>query len=385
MSKLPDVTALAPHAAMRAMLQRIATGPDLSKPLKQSEACHGMRLILDRAVDDVQAAIFLIALRMKRETPEENRGVLDAIRSVIADTIVDVDDLVEVADPYNGYARTLPSAPFLPSVLAACGVATVSHGVASMGPKFGTTHEQILAAAGVDVTLTPQAAARQIEGAAAWAYLSQARFCPKLAALDALRTQIVKRPVITTVEVLARPLRPTMRAHLVTGYVHKPYPPVYSMLARHVGFDSCLLIRGTEGGVVPSLRQPSQAVRYASGADDEVWDIEPRHFDITQTVRAPPIPADVLASSPDANLSDGPDFSVAKMAQAAAVAGLAALGGDAGPIRDGLIYSAGLTLLHLGRCADAATGAAKAAEAIDSGAAIQQFLAAAKINTVRGE
>ena len=71
-----------------------------------------------------------------------------------------------------------------------------------------------------------------------------------------LRSEIIKRPLITTLEVLANPLI-SKKNHFVTGFVHKPYPPIYLMLARNAGFDSSIVIRGTEGGVVPSLRQKS--------------------------------------------------------------------------------------------------------------------------------
>ncbi len=56
------------HLVMDAILQGIATGPELNKNISQSEARCAMELILERQVDPVQAGIFLIALRMKRET-----------------------------------------------------------------------------------------------------------------------------------------------------------------------------------------------------------------------------------------------------------------------------------------------------------------------------
>jgi len=373
MSKIADVTSLAPAAAMRAMLQRIATGPDLSKPLSQTEACYGMQLILDGAADPVQAAIFLIALRMKRETAEENRGVLDAIRAATETVHVAVDDLVDLADPYNGYARTLPAAAFLPAVLSACAIPTVSHGVWSMGPKFGVTHAQVLAAAGVDTQLSSVAAARQVEGPAAWAYLGQHMFCSKLFALERLRTQIVKRPVITTVEVLARPLLASGRAHLVTGYVHKPYPPVYTMLARHVGFDSCLLLRGTEGGVIPSLRQPGKAVRFYRGELDEELDLSPQECAITQSLRAAPVPDSVLQSAADPGVPDGPAFSVEALARAAACAGLDALAGAHGPVRDGLVYAAAHIVNHVTKRDDVQRCAREVRAVLDDGRAAERF------------
>ena len=143
-------------SAMDSILQRIATGPELSKDISREEAREGMRLVLEGAVDPVQAGVFLIALRMKRETDEENRGLLEAIREATGRATAPVDEVLDLGDPYDGYNRTLPAAPFLPPVLAACGVPTVSHGVQSMGPKYGVTHRQVLAAAGLPVDLSPR-------------------------------------------------------------------------------------------------------------------------------------------------------------------------------------------------------------------------------------
>jgi len=142
-------------ARMASYLKRIATGPEMSRDLTREEARDGMELILRHAVDHVQAAVFLIALRMKRESDDENRGVLDALRETTHAAIADVSDLVDLADPYDGFLRHLPAAPFLPAVLAACGVPTISHGCRAMGPKFGLTHHQILNVAGVRVDLAP--------------------------------------------------------------------------------------------------------------------------------------------------------------------------------------------------------------------------------------
>ncbi len=162
---MKDVEALLqqePKTIMRSIIQRIATGPDMSKDISLEEARAGMRAVLDNAVDPVQAAIFLIALRMKRETDEENKGILDGIRDKSISVTADVDEILDVSDPYNGYNRSLPAAPFLPAVMAACGVATVSHGVETMSPKFGITHHRVLKAAGKNVDMSVQQAADQI-------------------------------------------------------------------------------------------------------------------------------------------------------------------------------------------------------------------------------
>jgi len=333
-----------PAALMHSILKRIATGPELSKDISREEARAGMRLVLDARVDPVQAGVFLIALRMKRETDEENLGMLEAIRDATLRATAPVDEVLDIGDPYDGYNRTLPAAPFLPPVLAACGVATFSHGVESMGPKYGVTHRQVLRAAGLPVDHTPEeAAARLGDPAIGWAYVDQKAFCPKLYALTGLRALIVKRPAITTVEVLAGPVRGRLKTHLATGYVHKPYPRIYALLARHAGFDSALLVRGVEGGVIPSLTHTGKVFRYRDRGEEWSEEFKPADLGIDQSVRAPRIPG-----ANDEDRSEAP-FDAAAVAKAAAEAGMAALAGQPGPTRDSLVYGAALCLWHLGR------------------------------------
>ncbi len=370
---MSDVEIEDPQALVRAVIQRIATGPELSKDISREEARATMRFILEGRVDPVQAAIFFIALRMKRETDDENIGVLEALIEATTHVTAEVDEVVDLVDPYDGYNRTLPPSPFLPAVLAACGVPTLSQGVESMGPKYGLTHHRVLRVAGHRVDLTPaEAAARLADPAAGWAYLDQSRSCPSLYALTGLRTKMIKRPVLTTVEVLTRPVSGRRHTHLVTGYVHKPYPRLYALLARHAGFDSALLVRGTEGGVVPSLRQAGKCVYYRNHGEEQDLDLDPAVAGIHQSVRAAPLPED-LPTAP----RSGDEVSVAvdidAMARAALAAGLEALAGKAGPVYDGLVYGGALVLSHLGRAESLSAAADRVREVLDSGEALARF------------
>ncbi len=366
MSQYPDAVTPGREAALSSVIQRIATGPELSKDLSQEEAHNAMRLVLENRADPVQAAVFLIALRMKRETDEENLGILDALLEKTVTVTADVDELIDVADPYDGYARCLPASPFLPALLAACGVPAVTHGVESMGPKYGVTHRQVLRAAGVPVDLTPQqAAARLADPATGWSYLDQSRFCPELYGLGGLRRLIVKRPVLTTAETLLGPVRGRRRTCLLTGYVHKPYARVYAMLARHAGFDSALLVRGIEGGVIPSLRQAGKLYFYHGRAEEQSLDLDPLTLDIDQPLRAAPLPAEL--APPEGDESVRPDTGA--VAAAAAQAGLAALAGAAGAVRDSLVYTGAICLWQLGRHDSLAAAAGAVRRVLDSGAA----------------
>jgi len=364
-------TAIDHKAHMRSVIGRIATGPEYSKDISAIEARDAMRAILNNQADPVQAGIFFIALRMKRETDDENIGVLDAIREVEISATAGTDEVAILADPYDGYNRSLTAAPFLPAVLAACGLPTVATGVEDMGPKHGATHKKILRAAGINVDLTPAEAAARMSNAG-WAYCDQSRFAPRLYDLTSLRTTIVKRPVLTTVEVLLAPVKGARKTHFITGYVHKPYPRVYALLARHAGFDDTLIIRGTEGGVIPSLRQDSRMYIVHDKGAEQLVEFKPQAIGIQQEVRAPLIPGMDEASELESHVET---FDAARVSAQAAEAGLAALNGQKGATYDSLILSAAIMLWGLKKAGSFEAGAEMARKAIDSGAAKERFTA----------
>jgi len=372
MSEVEELLQKDPKTIMRSIIQRIATGPDMSKDISQAEARAGMRAVLDNDVDPVQAAVFLIALRMKRETDEENRGILDAIRDISTSVVAPVDEVLDLSDPYNGYNRTLPAAPFLPAVLAACGIHTISHGVETMSPKFGITHRRVLRAAGVPVNLTvEQAAARLGDSRIGWSYIDQDAYCPQLHDLSTLRTSIIKRQAITTVEVLTGPIRGKQKTHFMSGYVHKPYTRVYTMLARHSGFDTALLVRGVEGGIIPSLRQKGKMVYYHDKGEEQVQEFDPADIGIQQEVRATPLPEDLPPRPADDDI--GANFDVTAAAQLAAEAGIDALKGKPGSSYDALVYAGAIALWHLKKYDNLADAADRIREVLNNGQALEHF------------
>jgi anthranilate phosphoribosyltransferase len=158
----------------------------------------------------------------------------------------------------------------------------------------------------------------------------------------------------------------------VTGFVHKPYPRIYALLARHAGYESALLVRGTEGGIIPSLRQTGKIWHYRDKGDEQEVDIKPAELGINQELRAVPLPehlpgyrkkTDGVASSVDAGA----------IAAEAACAGIDALEGKPGATSDSLVYGAALCLWHLNRHPSLAQAANAVREVLQSGKALKHF------------
>jgi anthranilate phosphoribosyltransferase len=144
------------------------------------------------------------------------------------------------------------------------------------------------------------------------------------------------------------------------------------LLARQAGFDSALIVRGVEGGVIPSLRQTGKAFYYHDRGEEQSLEFNPMDFSVHQPVRAPQIPG-----GPAMEGEEGDDVAAnvdsAVVAKLAAEAGMEALTGKPGPTRDGLICAAALCLWHLRR-RDSLKGAADAVrEVLDSGKALERI------------
>ena len=82
---------------MKSVIQRVATGPELSKNISREEAKASMDSILNREVSDIRSAIFLIALRMKRETEDENLGVQDAMNENTSQITCALDNVINLS------------------------------------------------------------------------------------------------------------------------------------------------------------------------------------------------------------------------------------------------------------------------------------------------
>lgn len=360
-----------PKLLMRSVIQRIATGPDLSKDISRQEAHLATKAIIENHIDPVQTGIFFIALRMKRETMDENIGVLDAVLETTRRVVASVDEVVDIGDPYDGYNRCLPAAPFLGPLLAELGVHVVSHGLDRVGPKYGVTARHILHAAGVPVDLTPrQAAARLSDPALGWTYIDQSQSNPGMHDMVGLRAQMIKRQVLTTVEVLSRPIAGQKRTHFITGFVHKPYPPIYAELARVAGFDTACIIRGVEGGVIPSLRQAGRYFQYHNKGPESEVTIDPVSLGIQQSVRAVPLPGSVATGEGEDEIVAAIDIHAT--ARAAAEAGMLALMGTRGEFYDSLVLSGAIVLHHVGKAGSLAEAADQIRAVLDSGRATKR-------------
>jgi len=327
-----------------------------------------MSLILKKEVHEVQAGIFLVALRMKRETNDENNGVLEALRDATLFAVSPIPELAEIADPYDGFKRHIPISPFLPPLLAACGLPTISHGCHRVGPKYGVTHRQMLEHAGVRADLSPKEAAdRLADPTISWAYIDQSIFCPSLHDLIPLRQLIVKRPSLATLEKMCGPVRSERKNHLFIGYVHPGYEKQIPMAARHAGYNSCLTVRGVEGGVLLPMNKSNDGIVYRNEEADSSITLDPKEAGVNTTLRSIPVPLDFKDAIRDSEEGNAP------LAAASVKAGIEGLSGVKGPTYDSLLFTASAFLYAIGKFPSLDDAAEMVSGKLDAGTALERF------------
>ncbi|MFT5571676.1 MAG: anthranilate phosphoribosyltransferase [Cryomorphaceae bacterium] len=338
-------------------IQKIAVGPDRGRDLSRADSRDVMRAILDGKVDEVQTAVFLIALRMKRESMDEFLGLFDALQEHQQSVISDCAEVVCLAEPFDGYVRTATVTPFIPAVLAANGIHSVMHGVRSVGPKHGVTAHKVYAAAGINVAMSLKEASGKLSSVG-WSYVDQSNYAPALFALAGLRDRIVKRTALTTLERLAAPIKGRQATHLVLGYVHNAYPSIYATVAKQAGFDSKLLLKGVEGGLAPAANKPLRRFLFDRDLPDNI-DQQKELID-----------SDALFSAASAA---PPRLSDENPVQECLELGLKTLSGAQGIARDSLSLAAGQILFALGQATSLAKAVDNVQLCLDNGLAQARF------------
>lgn len=244
---------------MHGYLQKIATGPTMSKDMTEAEAEDGLRMILDGAVSPVRSAVFLIAARMKRETLEENLGFWQALDRSTVKHNVKLPRLLQIADPFDGFERTPYFGFYAIPVIAAMGLPAYGHSTLPLPPKFGITFEDILhhhyqlpLARPLDQSI------QQLEEFH-FGYFNTTQTHPKLENLRQLRNEMIKRTSLATFEKMLMPLTAHHGGnYLVTTYFHKGYEVPMIAVSQRSDFDTTLIGNGMEGTTLFGVHKPAQ-------------------------------------------------------------------------------------------------------------------------------
>ncbi len=208
--------------SFRDLLKLVGSGQHTSKHLTRSEAAQATRMMLLGEATPAQIGAFLIAHRIKRPTPDELAGMLDAYDDLGPQLpVLDLDrPLAVFGHPYDGRSRTAPVAPLVALLLATVGSPNLLHGSDRCPTKYGLPLVELWRQLGVDWTkLTLDQVARCLEQVGI-GFIYLPRHYPQAQTLMIYRDQIGKRPPLATLELIWAPYNGPF--HLICGFVHPP-------------------------------------------------------------------------------------------------------------------------------------------------------------------
>jgi anthranilate phosphoribosyltransferase len=250
---------------------------------------QALEYIFNPAISDHYKAAFLEAERLKRESKEENLTCLLDFIYRSTHHRIDIPFLIDLANPYDGFNRTPNLSPFLAALLSSIGIPVLLHGLETVSPKYGITPFKLLRAGGLLFPLPiSETLSRLKDGNCGWGYVDQEQSFPALFDLLNLRKNMVKRPLIATIEKLLCPIYSEFRHLMVTGYTHPPYRQKSIDLYQHHPFiQEGIIIRGVEGSTQLPLDRRAPFIRCYK---QEVYEsfVSPEQFNITRRDREPP-------------------------------------------------------------------------------------------------
>ena len=135
---------------MKEYLEKIIEGYNLTF----DEAYKIMFAVMSGEVNNSQIASLLTALRMKKETPEEVAGFVQAMREKMIKINCDKDLLIDVCGTGGDGSGTFNISTSVAFVAAGAGIHVAKHGNRSISSKSGSS--DVLHELGVDVQLSPE-------------------------------------------------------------------------------------------------------------------------------------------------------------------------------------------------------------------------------------
>lgn len=302
------------------LLKEVARGRKGSRDLTIEEAQLAARFIIENKATPAQIGAFLASERIKTESSEELFAFSDTLRLHLVPPIPipwRIDPGLDTVGPFDGrqnsFFATIPAA----LIVRAAGVPILLHGVKSpLPPKKGTGLFDVLSALHLPLGSSAndiQCTYQQL----GISFLDVEIVCPPLQRLRPIREELYFRTLFNTVE---KTLNPANNARLIMGIFHLTQRRAILGLLSRLNYQEILIVQGVEGSEDLYVHRPSVLWKVTRDHTEEIT-INPVEIGLMPTINR---------------------MSLSPSEQAQAI--LHILAGDPHPLRDLVLYNAGVRL-----------------------------------------
>jgi len=327
-------------SAIRDAVARLIDRRDLS----EDEAAACMEELMTGVATPAQFGAYVAALRMKGETVDEIAGMARVMREKSSPIPIEgrLLDTCGTGGDGSGSFNVSTCAAF---VAAGAGARVAKHGNRAMTSQSGSA--DVLEALGARIDLTPEQVRDCIERAGIGFMFAQS-FHPAMKHVAASRREIGIRTVFNLLGPLTNPAGATCQ---VVGVPRPGLVDVMASALARLGSEHAIVVHGDDGFDEFSISAPSSAAEVDRGSL-RAWRVAPEDIGLERH--------DI------SHLRGGtPEQNAAELRLV--------LEGTPGPLRDFTLINAAAALVVWGAAADMKSGAALAAETIDSGAAMERL------------
>jgi len=323
-------------------LHKIAAGEDLSA----TEAREAMLAILSGSATTPQISAFLMGLRMKGETPEELLGFARAMRekTIRIDACVYPEPLLDTCGTGGGGGATFNISTVAAFVAAGAGARVAKHGNRSFSAQCGSA--DLLEQLGVEVSQSPERIAQAIREIGI-GFLFAPLLHPAMKHAQPARMELKMRTVFNLLGPLTNP------AHATRQLIGAPSAHTAELIANvlaGLGPERALVVHGD--GLDEVTTTGVTLVFEITGHDVRSFQWTPSDFGV-----------------PEARIEDLRGGDRAYNAEIAT----AVFEGQAGAQRDIVLVNSAAALLVAGIAHSPLSAMERAAESVDSGAALAKL------------
>ena len=310
------------------------------RPLTRTEAETAFAALFDGEATPSQIGGLLMALRVRGETVDEYAAAAAVMRAKCR-KVRAPDGAIDVVGTGGDGKGTLNISTAAAIVTAAAGVPVAKHGNRNLSSKSGAA--DALTQMGVDVMVGPEVVERSLAEAGI-GFMMAPMHHPAIANVMPTRAELGTRTIFNILGPLTNPAG--VKRQLTGAFSPDLLRPMAETL-RALGSEAAWLVHGSDGTDELSIAGPSAVVALADGGID-AFEINPDDAGLpTHPFEA------ILGGTPEEN---GAAFR-------------ALLDGERSAYRDAVLLNAAAALRVAGTEGDLRDGAARAAEAIDSGEA----------------
>lgn len=322
--------------SFKPFIAKVATGVTLTA----AEAKDAFDTILAGEVTPAQAAGFLMALRVRGESTAEIEGAVTALRSRMLKVNAPAD-AIDIVGTGGDNAGTYNVSTLASIIVAACGVPVAKHGNRAASSKSGTA--DVLGALGVKVGVDAADVERCIREAGI-GFMFAPTHHASMRNVAPVRVELGTRTIFNLIGPLSNPAG--ARRQLLGAFAGSWLRPMIDVL-KQLGSERVWAVHGSDGLDEITTTGPTQVVALEDGAIRE-FSISPEDVGLKRATLD-----DLRGGAPEEN----------------ARALTAVLDGARTHFRDIALINAAAALVVAKAAANLPDGFARAAAALDSGAA----------------